>query len=153
MSDASLPEGALDKVTDDLSDEALNRKFFEQVDDDIDASSSCEDGVCDGSGEYEDNEGDMRRCLSCKPDPEDPLPCPFCGKTAKLNTGDFGEKFFTCSDDNCGGRLGTGIWFPTDEQAIEVWNRRAPIATVEAPQPIPHTSSGQITLKHGGDQL
>jgi hypothetical protein len=41
-----------------------------------------------------------------------------------MNHGGFGECFVTCADDNCGGRLGTGIWFTTAAQAMDVWNRR-----------------------------
>lgn len=52
------------------------------------------------------------------------LPCPFCGGRAEMNLGGFGECFVTCADDNCGGRLGTGIWFTTAAQAMDVWNRR-----------------------------
>ena len=52
------------------------------------------------------------------------LPCPFCGGCAEMNHGGFGECFVTCADDNCGGRLGTGIWFTTATQAMDVWNRR-----------------------------
>jgi len=52
------------------------------------------------------------------------LPCPFCGGRADMNHGGFGECFVTCADDNCGGRLGTGIWFTTAAQAMDVWNRR-----------------------------
>ena len=56
------------------------------------------------------------------------LPCPFCGGEAKVYTGSFGEKFVTCIDEKqCGGRLGTGVWFTTDEKAIEVWNKRPPV--------------------------
>jgi len=60
------------------------------------------------------------------------LPCPFCGGRAEMNHGGFGEFFVTCANDNCGGRLGTGIWFTTVAQAIDVWNRRVqPTATPE----------------------
>jgi len=52
------------------------------------------------------------------------LPCPFCGGRAEMNHGGFGECFVTCADDNCGGRLGNGIWFNTAAQAMDVWNRR-----------------------------
>jgi len=52
------------------------------------------------------------------------LPCPFCGGRAEMNYGGFGECFVTCADDNCGGRLGTGIWFTAAAQAMDVWNRR-----------------------------
>ena len=48
------------------------------------------------------------------------LPCPFCGGRADMNHGGFGECFVTCADDNCGGRLGTGIWFTTAAQAMDV---------------------------------
>jgi len=56
------------------------------------------------------------------------LPCPFCGGRAEMNYGGFGECFVTCADDNCGGRLGTGIWFTAAAQAMDVWNRRPNIA-------------------------
>jgi hypothetical protein len=52
------------------------------------------------------------------------LPCPFCGGRAEMNHGGFGECFVTCANDNCGGRLGCGIWFTTVAQAMDVWNRR-----------------------------
>ena len=51
--------------------------------------------------------------------------CPFCGSQAKVVGGGFGERFVSCINRNCGGRLGSGIWFTTDEKAIEVWNQRA----------------------------
>ena len=50
--------------------------------------------------------------------------CPFCGGKAEMNTGSFGEKFVTCSDNNCGGRLGTGIWSASETVAIALWNNR-----------------------------
>jgi hypothetical protein len=60
------------------------------------------------------------------------LPCPFCGGRAEMNRGGFGEYFVTCVNDNCGGRLGTGIWFTTVAQAVEIWNLRNNIcATVK----------------------
>ena len=37
--------------------------------------------------------------------------CPFCGGSAEINRGGFGEMFVTCSDDQCGGRLGCNVWF------------------------------------------
>jgi hypothetical protein len=52
-------------------------------------------------------------------------PCPFCGGKAEINLGDFGERYVTCADDNCGGRLGSGIWFTSEIDAVRVWNRRA----------------------------
>ena len=51
-------------------------------------------------------------------------PCPFCGGPAELNLGGWGERYVTCADDNCGGRLGAGIWFATDIDAVRVWNCR-----------------------------
>lgn len=51
-------------------------------------------------------------------------PCPFCGGPAEMNRGGFGEVFVTCSDEQYGGRLGSGIWFTEEYKAIEVWNRR-----------------------------
>jgi len=51
-------------------------------------------------------------------------PCPFCKGTAEINTGNFGEKYISCSNDNCGCRFGTGIWFTKEELAIEIWNKR-----------------------------
>ena len=51
-------------------------------------------------------------------------PCPFCGSEAMLNVGGFGERFITCSNNNCGGRLGSGIWFEDGVKAGEVWNTR-----------------------------
>jgi len=51
-------------------------------------------------------------------------PCPFCGGVAEINHGGFGERFVTCADDKCGGRLGAGVWFTTVAQAIDAWNRR-----------------------------
>jgi len=55
-------------------------------------------------------------------------PCPFCGGEAEVQYGDFGEVFVACKNNNCGGRLGTSIWFTTYDKAVEVWNTRAPIA-------------------------
>jgi len=52
------------------------------------------------------------------------LPCPFCGGEASMNIGGFGERFVTCSDDNCGGRMGCGIWAANEIVASELWNRR-----------------------------
>jgi len=51
-------------------------------------------------------------------------PCPFCGSVAIVGRGGFGEYFVTCANLNCGGRLGTGIWFTSEEDAIKVWNVR-----------------------------
>ncbi len=53
-------------------------------------------------------------------------PCPFCGKPGETNLGGFGEWYVTCSDDNCGGRLGTGILANNEHTAAEIWNRRMP---------------------------
>lgn len=50
-------------------------------------------------------------------------PCPFCGSQA-IVCGGFGKRFVCCINDNCGGKLGAGIWFVTDEMAIKVWNQR-----------------------------
>jgi len=57
-------------------------------------------------------------------DHEVPLPCPFCGGVAEVQTGGFGEQFVECTNANCGGRLGAGIWFARPEDAIRVWNLR-----------------------------
>ena len=54
-------------------------------------------------------------------------PCPFCGSEAKVYTGGFGEKYVSCTNNNCGGSLDGGIWFTTDEKAIEIWNKRPPV--------------------------
>jgi len=52
-------------------------------------------------------------------------PCPFCGGKAEIFSGGFGERFVACSDvKQCGGRLGTGVWFTNDEDAIKIWNTR-----------------------------
>ena len=61
---------------------------------------------------------------------EEILPCPFCGKPGEMNVGDFGERFVTCSNNNCGGRLGAGIWFAKEEDAIALWNTRAYIPEI-----------------------
>jgi hypothetical protein len=54
-------------------------------------------------------------------------PCPFCGEEAEVNNGGFGEKYVTCKNNQCGGSLSGSIWFTSDEEAIEVWNRRPPM--------------------------
>lgn len=51
-------------------------------------------------------------------------PCPFCGSPGKITYGGFGEIAVRCSNDNCGGSLGAGIWFNEEEKAIEIWNIR-----------------------------
>lgn len=51
--------------------------------------------------------------------------CPFCGGEAEVNTGAFGEKFVSCKNEKqCGGRLGSAVWFNNEEKAIEIWNQR-----------------------------
>ena len=52
-------------------------------------------------------------------------PCPFCGGPAILIRGGFGEIFASCADEKqCGGRLGTGVWFSKEHEAVRVWNER-----------------------------
>jgi hypothetical protein len=71
------------------------------------------------------------------------LPCPFCGGRAVMNHGGFGECFVTCANDNCGGRLGCGIWFTTAAQAMDVWNRR-PNASLDRPAASAGTVGGVV---------
>jgi hypothetical protein len=52
--------------------------------------------------------------------------CPFCGGEAKGFIGGFGEIACHCSNENCGGQLGCGIWFTNEEEAICQWNKRTP---------------------------
>ena len=53
------------------------------------------------------------------------IPCPFCGGPAILFKGGFGDIFGTCADEKqCGGRLGTSVWFTSEEQAAAIWNMR-----------------------------
>jgi len=51
-------------------------------------------------------------------------PCPMCGSEAKMQTGGFGEKFVTCSNEQCGIRFGCGIWSPDEIDMIKLWNKR-----------------------------
>ena len=67
------------------------------------------------------NSDDICVELPCLPT----LPCPFCGGVAELNLGGFGERYVTCADNSCGGRLGDGVWFNNDEDVVELWNGRA----------------------------
>jgi hypothetical protein len=53
------------------------------------------------------------------------LCCPFCGSQASIKKGDFGERFVTCDNDGCGGRLGTSCWQTDDAMAARAWNYRA----------------------------
>jgi len=50
--------------------------------------------------------------------------CPFCGAKGEMNMGGFGERYVTCSDDNCGGRKGGGIWARDEVAAARLWNYR-----------------------------
>lgn len=52
------------------------------------------------------------------------LPCPFCSSPGKMSSGGFGEMFVTCSNDNCGAAMGSGVWFTDRNQAIKIWNTR-----------------------------
>jgi hypothetical protein len=51
-------------------------------------------------------------------------PCPFCGGRAEVQAGGFGERYVKCMNENCGAGLDGGIWFRTDSEAIEKWNKR-----------------------------
>jgi hypothetical protein len=71
-----------------------------------------------------------------------PLPCPFCGGPAEMNVGGFGERFVTCADDNCGGRMGAGIWANNEATAIRIWNRRPNAVITDASQRSGETFGG-----------
>jgi Lar family restriction alleviation protein len=55
-------------------------------------------------------------------------PCPFCGSSAVLTTGGFGEKQVRCAFKGCGAGLSPSAWQATDEQAARAWNRRVEIS-------------------------
>ena len=66
---------------------------------------------------------ELLECPCCK---EKPLPCPFCGKPAKI----YGESVVECSDFSCGGQIDFGHWcgiengIPAVHWVIKQWNRR-----------------------------
>jgi len=72
-------------------------------------------GVLDIPEEDEDAEEDKTLFL---------LPCPFCGSTARIHNGGFGEKFVMCDNPGCKAGLGSDCWQTTDETAQQAWNTR-----------------------------
>jgi len=51
-------------------------------------------------------------------------PCPFCGSSASVKTGGFGEKAVSCDNKRCGISFDGGIWFTTKGHAIDLWNKQ-----------------------------
>ena len=53
-------------------------------------------------------------------------PCPFCGCTAIINHKEAIEAWIVeCSNNSCPASYMIGNYYDTENEAVEVWNRRA----------------------------
>lgn len=50
--------------------------------------------------------------------------CPFCGNDAELKVRTIGLYRYCCPDYRCCAR-GFGLWFKSEDEALEAWNKRA----------------------------
>lgn len=67
-------------------------------------------------------------------DREELKPCPFCGCSAVLGEGDFGEIFPMCDRGQCGASFGAGIWAQggSVSSIVKKWNTRVGEANEES---------------------